>query len=139
MEGVKYKCETCNREFFSYPFYALHSSQCDKQPNMNYEDKPHEFPITDQSIQDVKRVMDQQDDFGIKKYGKPLDWRDNYSWREMKLQELADYIKYDYCEYQEKLEAIRILNSALQVGHAENKDTYIKYALEILTKINTGK
>lgn len=109
------------------------------KPNMNYENKPHEFPITEKSLEDVKRVMDLQDDFGIRKYGKPLDNKDNYNWREMKLQELADLIKYDYCEHLDKLEVVRILNGALQVLHAETKDTYIRFALEILTKTNTGK
>lgn len=109
-----------------------------KAKNINFEDTPIEFPMTKAALQTIERVMVEQDDFGFKKYGKPLNWRDKYNWREMKLQELADFLKYEECEYMDKQEAIRILKSGLIVKPL-NKDLFIKSALEVLEKSFTGK
>ncbi len=106
--------------------------------NINFEDIP-KHTITDKSLLQLKQVMQQQDEYGIRKYGKELDPKDNYNWLMMFMEEMADGMKYIQCEMENKTDVIRILNGALQVLHAETKDTYIRFALEILTKTNTGK
>ncbi len=141
LSSWQYICPKCGKTFSNTISDPLHVQYCEgkKKQNINFDDKPYEFPITDGALKDVKRVSDDQDLVGIKKYGKPLDHKMDYNWREMKLQEFADYMKYDYCEYLDKQEAIRILQSAVTLEHAENIRNYIKFALEILTKTNTGK
>jgi hypothetical protein len=103
------------------------------------QEKQYEFPMTDKALSTIKRVMDEQDQFGIKKYGKPLDWRDDYNWREMKIQELADFLKYEECERQREQEVIKLLRIALYTIVPENKDDLIVKALKLLTYSNTGK
>jgi hypothetical protein len=104
-----------------------------------FQEKHHEFPMTDKALLTIKRVMDEQDQFGMKKYGKPLDWRDDYNWREMKIQELADFLKYEECERQREQEVIKLLRIALYTIVPENKDDLIVKALKLLTYSNTGK
>lgn len=141
-----YKCKHCLDKFLFVEDYVKHVEGCKRQPKLKIEmptiepnKEKHEFPITKQAIKTIERVMDEQDEYGIKKYDTPLDWRDNYNWREMKLQELADFLKYEECEHQEKQEVIRILQSAVTLKHAENIKAYVNIALKLLTKTNTGK
>ena len=104
--------------------------------NLNYEDIP-KHTITNKSLFQLKQVMQQQDEYGIRKYGKELGPRDNYNWINMFMEEMADGLKYIQCEVENKIDVIRILNGALQMERPDSKDAYIKYALEILTKTNT--
>ncbi len=106
--------------------------------NINFEDIP-KHTITNKSLLNLKQVMKAQDEYGVRKYGKELDPNDNYNWLNMFMEEMADGLKYIQCEYENKIDVIRILNGALQMEHADNKNTYINYALEILTKTSTGK
>lgn len=105
--------------------------------NMNYEDAP-KHTVTNKAILTLKQVMEAQDEFGIRKYGKELNHRDNYDWMKMFLEEFADGLKYIQCEIENKQEVILILKGAKAVKH-HNKDLFIDAALDILTKSNTGK
>lgn len=46
----------------------------------------------------MEGTMNSQDEFGLEKYGKPLDPMDDYDWLDMAEQEIADMIKYFNCE-----------------------------------------
>jgi hypothetical protein len=104
-----------------------------------FQEKHYEFPMTDKALATIKKVMDEQDQFGIKKYGKPLDWRDDYNWREMKMQELADFLKYEECQRKREEEVVKLLRIAMYTIVPEHKDDLIVKALKLLTYSNTGK
>jgi hypothetical protein len=103
--------------------------------NLNYEDDTR-HDISNKSLKRLEGVMHSQDDFGIKKYGKPLNSRMNYNWLEMAREELADFLKYLECEEERKRDIIDILRMAL---NSNDPKSHIKGALMILEVGGTGK
>lgn len=98
--------------------------------------KSNDFPVTDRTLATIKKVMDKQDDYGLRKYGKALDSKENYSWLCMALEELADGLKYIQCEIERKSYVIQILQSGLRANEPKE---FIEVALQLLTVEGTGK
>lgn len=93
------------------------------------------FPITEQVKEEFGDVMDEQDDFGYGKYGKPLDHTDNYDWLGMATEEIADALKYFQCEKNRKKDVIELLKKAI----AEESFIPVFQALKIMNTQGTGK
>jgi uncharacterized protein YukE len=67
----------------------------------NMDSSPVNRPKTTQAVIDgFAKLLDAQDDKGIKKYGTTMDEADdkNYDWRLMAMEELADFSKYQVKE-----------------------------------------
>lgn len=94
------------------------------------------FPVTERSLETIRKTMEKQDKFGLDKYGKALDYKDNYSWLNMAVEELADSLKYIQCEMDRKKEVIHVLKMGLR---SDVPREFIELALEILTVEGTGK
>lgn len=94
------------------------------------------FPITDRALENIESDMKKQDQFGINKYGKPLEYTDPYDWDAMANEEMADYLKYRQCERERKADVIKLLEAGMLV---KNPKEYIEYALDLLTIKGTGK
>lgn len=92
--------------------------------------------VSEQALKNLKEVMFNQDDFGVKKYGVPVHHSYNYDWLKMLHEELADGLKYLECEMQRKSYVIQLLKSSLNV---DNPKEYIEVALELLCIEGTGK
>jgi hypothetical protein len=73
------------------------------------------FPITKNALESKRLTMEKQDEFGMNKYGKPLDHRMNYNWRQMIREELADADKYLQCEELRNEEIVSLLEKALEL------------------------
>lgn len=103
--------------------------------NINFEDLP-KHDVSRRSLKKLEKVMFSQDDFGIKKYGIPLNHAHKYNWLEMLVEELADGIKYIQCELDRREYVISILEDAL---NSDNPKENIELALLLLTVEGTGK
>jgi hypothetical protein len=104
--------------------------------NINFEnDTRHE--ISNKSLKRLESVMHSQDDFGIEKYGKPLNSRMNYNWLSMAREEIADFLKYLECEEERKEVVVSLMEHAFK--YEENWKFYITKALDLMKKGGTGK
>lgn len=92
--------------------------------------------VSDATLEILKEVMYQQDDFGIKKYGVSLDHSHKYDWLKMLQEELADGLKYLQCEMERKQYVIQLLQAGLR---SDEPKTFIEIALELLSVDGTGK
>ena len=86
--------------------------------------------ITQKVLTSLKKVLEEQDEKGIIKYGVPLDSTYNYDWGRMADEEMADYLKYRECERQEKERTVRLLETAIK----EQDFTLVHVALGLLRK-----
>jgi translation elongation factor EF-1beta len=103
--------------------------------NINFEDIPkHE--VSDKALNNLKKVMYKQDEYGIKKYGEPLQVNQNFGWIEMFFEELADGLKYLQCEMERKEGIVKLLEAGLRSNEPKE---YIEVALEVLKIGGTGK
>jgi hypothetical protein len=103
--------------------------------NINFEeDTRHD--VSNKALRRLEKVMFQQDDFGVKKYGKPLNSSMDYDWLQMAQEEQADMSKYLECERQRR-EHIRELLEKGKVSN--NPKLYINMALDLLSYEGTGK
>ena len=93
------------------------------------------FPITEQVKDEFGLVMDEQDEFGYSKYGKPLEHTDNYDWLGMATEEIADALKYFQCEKNRRKDVIGLLEKAI----AEESFIPVFQALKIMKTQGTGK
>ncbi|MCM3454428.1 hypothetical protein M3685_10775 [Heyndrickxia oleronia] len=92
--------------------------------------------VSDKSLETLKEVMYQQDDFGVKKYGVALDHSHKYNWLKMLQEELADGLKYLQCEMERKEYVISLLKAGVR---SDEPKTFIEVALDLLTIKGTGK
>lgn len=95
-------------------------------------DRRHE--VSNEVIKVLKPVMYSQDDFGINKYGKPLNHDMDYDWLQMWLEEQADGMKYIVNEMKRK----ELVKLQLQYAIEEQNWSVVKAALELLSKTGTG-
>lgn len=95
-----------------------------------------EFPITERALISIKSMMLKQDEFGLAKYGKPLDFKDKYNWLEMLLEEMADGLKYIQCEIDKKKYIKELLEAGLR---SDSPKEYIEVAINLLNVEGTGK
>lgn len=103
--------------------------------NINFEELPkHE--VSNKALENLKKVMYKQDEFGIKKYNEPLLHYLNYDWEAMQDEELADFLKYRECARQRKSYVIQILQAGLRANEPKE---FIEVALQLLTVQGTGK
>lgn len=72
------------------------------------------FPVTDKALKTIGTVMQEQDNYGFDKYGKPLNPKDQYDWMAMFLQEMADGLKYIQCEMERKNDIIHVLKMGMR-------------------------
>lgn len=89
--------------------------------------------VSDKSLETLKRVMYDQDNYGMQKYNEPLHHKYNYNWSEMFLQEMADGMKYFQCEMERKEDVIRILEKAMLESDPTIKNILILSALGTLS------
>ncbi|MFP7447089.1 hypothetical protein SFC50_25680 [Bacillus infantis] len=92
--------------------------------------------VSKKSLANLEKVMFAQDDFGVKKYGVPLQHTHNYNWLQMFMEEMADGLKYIQCEIDRKEEIKQILRTGHQ---SDNPKEYIELVLDILSVEGTGK
>jgi hypothetical protein len=92
--------------------------------------------VSKKSLANLERVMFAQDDFGVKKYGVPLEHTHDYNWLQMFLEEMADGLKYIQCEIDRKEEVKKFLQAGLR---SDSPKDYIEVALSILSVEGTGK
>nr|WP_259549234.1 hypothetical protein [Heyndrickxia oleronia] len=92
--------------------------------------------VSDKSLETLKEVMYQQDEFGVKKYGVALDHSHKYDWLKMLQEELADGLKYLQCEMERKEYVISLLKAGVR---SDEPKTFIEVALDLLTMDGTGK
>ena len=92
--------------------------------------------VSDKSLETLKEVMYQQDDFGVKKYGVALDHSHKYDWDAMADEEIADFLKYRQCAKERKEYIINLLKAGLR---SDEPKTFIEVALDLLTVKGTGK
>ena len=92
--------------------------------------------VSDKSLETLKEVMYQQDEFKVKKYGVALDHSHKYDWLKMLQEELADGLKYLQCEMERKEYIISLLKAGIR---SDEPKTFIEVALELLTMEGTGK
>ena len=103
--------------------------------NINFEeDTRHD--VSKKALRRLEKVMFEQDDFGVEKYGKPLNSSMEYDWLQMAMEEQADKIKYLECERQRR-ERIKELLEKGKVSN--NPKLYINMALDLLSYEGTGK
>ncbi|MEH7122088.1 hypothetical protein V7127_02465 [Bacillus sp. JJ1773] len=106
-----------------------------KNREINFEDiLKHE--VSNRSLENLKKVMYQQDDFGIKKYKEPLQHYMSYNWLSMAIEEVADFLKYLQCEADRKAYVIQLLKAG---QNSEQPKEFIEIALHLLTVEGTGK
>lgn len=90
--------------------------------------------VTKQTLINLEKTLVKQDQKGIKKYGVPLNPNDDYNWGKMADEEMADYLKYRECERQEKVQAIKLLKSALKQESVSTINQYVVEALYLMEK-----
>lgn len=103
------------------------------------EQKLLEIPkhkVSDAALETLKKVMYQQDNFGIGKYGVALDHTHNYDWDAMADEEIADFLKYRQCARERKEYVINLLKAGLRSNEPKS---FIEVALNLLTVEGTGK
>ena len=92
--------------------------------------------VSDKSLETLREVMYQQDEFGVKKYGIALDHSHKYDWDAMADEEIADFLKYRQCAKERKEYIINLLKAGLR---SDEPKTFIEVALDLLTIKGTGK
>lgn len=103
--------------------------------NINFEDDTR-HTVSERALIKLKRTMYSQDDFGVNKYGEPLNSKMNYNWLEMAREEISDFLKYLQCEEERKNLVIHTLRLAQKT---DDPTDFINYALELLETGGTGK
>lgn len=88
--------------------------------------------ITSISLYDLQKVMESQDEKGMKKYGTPLNYLDDYNWDIMADEELADLIKYRMCR---KLQIIDLKQKLINALADEDIHSVHKTIREIVDKL----
>lgn len=72
------------------------------------------FPFTRRVLDRTENIMNNQDSFGLEKYGKPLDPMDDYDWLNMAEEELADALKYFNAEREKRNTIIDMVISDIE-------------------------
>jgi chromosome segregation ATPase len=101
---------------------------------------PINRPKTTQTVIDgFAKLLDAQDDKGIKKYGTTIDEAEdkNYDWRLMAMEELADFSKYQVKEIMKLEKIINELTEELEKrGHAISENCDLRIEIEDLKITN---
>ena len=97
------------------------------------DDERHE--VSDNMVMRLEKVAYAQDDFGMKKYNKPLHADMNYDWLEMAREEFVDMGKYLECEAERKEKVLGLLELAMVTRNWRT----IEHAYAELGKKGTGK
>ncbi|MGD6894309.1 hypothetical protein [Bacillus infantis] len=92
--------------------------------------------VSKKSLANLEKVMFAQDEFGVKKYGVPLEHSHKYDWLQMFMEEMADGLKYIQCEMDRKEYVKQMLRAGLR---SDSPKDYIEIALSILSVDGTGK
>lgn len=96
------------------------------------------LPFTKLVLDEVKKTMEEQDEFGLKKYGVPLNPHDpQYDWLEMAQQELADGLKYFIAEKVRRnqvvlsvLNDLETLKRSVTIEQNKHMQRYVDDAIE---------
>lgn len=96
-------------------------------------DKKHK--VSKKALETLEKVMFSQDEYGVKKYGKPLTHTQHYNWMQMFMEEMADGLKYIQNEMDMKALVINIL----EWGIENDPKHAIESALRMLKVEGTGK
>lgn len=93
----------------------------------------HKNTVSDKTLDNLKKTMYEQDDYGMQKYNEPLTHEYDYDWMNMFEQEIADGLKYLQCEKDRKRVVVSILQIAMKADHTTVKNQLIEDALNLLT------